>query len=106
MDTEMAEFILIDLYQQLPFLPSQMETWSRERILRWLAIYGEVYSIADHFEANEQREHLSWRRDHYYFCSWVGLQTQFVLQGPGDMFIPGTRRRAWVKPRGGSYATG
>jgi hypothetical protein len=106
MDTEMAEFILIDLYQQLPFLPSQMETWSRERILRLLAIYGEVYSIADHFEDNEQRECLSWRRDHSYFCSWVGLQTGFVLRGPGDMFIPGTRRRACVKPRGGSYATG
>ena len=99
----MAEFVLIDLYQQLPFLPAQMETWSRERVLRWLRVYGEVRHIVDPFDVNENRERLSWFRDTYYFRSWVGLQTGFVLRGPGDLFIPGTRQRAWAQSEGSSY---
>jgi hypothetical protein len=92
----MTAFVLIDLYQQLPFLPPQMKTWSRERMLRWLRVYGEVGPVVDPFEANASDERRSWFRDAYQFRSWVGLQTGFVLRGPGDLFIPGIGMRAWV----------
>jgi hypothetical protein len=32
-----AEFILIDLQTQMPYLPAYMRTWSRNRLLDWLA---------------------------------------------------------------------
>jgi hypothetical protein len=38
----MTEFILVDLRTQMPYLPCEMRAWGRERILRWLRVYGEV----------------------------------------------------------------
>jgi hypothetical protein len=80
------EFVLIDLQSQLPYLPPRMRTWPRERLLRWLAVWGEVRKI----------EQLSYPdADTYSFGSWIGLRTGFILTHDGRMFIPGTTIEAW-----------
>jgi hypothetical protein len=78
----MAEFILIDLQTQMPYLPAYMRTWPRERFLDWLRLYGEVY----------HPEHM---KDRYTFRSWSGRWTYFDYLESGELFIPDTRVGAW-----------
>ena len=84
----MREFALIDLVAQMPYLPTFMRSWSHERLLSWLHLYGEVRTL--------DGEHLSGLGyNTYVFTSWTGLWTGFVLTDDGDMFVPGTSVAAW-----------
>ncbi|HEX8731884.1 MAG TPA: hypothetical protein VF725_07455 [Ktedonobacterales bacterium] len=87
----MREFVLIDLYTQMPGLPRFMREWSRDDMLNWLRLYGEV--------TESNRNHLlsppDMFADTYHCRSWCGTQCGFVLREHGEMFVPGTRIRAW-----------
>lgn len=83
------EFILVDLYTQMPYLPRVARTWPRDRLLAWLSVWGEVRAI------DYPPELTSPDRQTFAFRSWVGLYASFVLTNDGRMIVPGARARAW-----------
>jgi len=107
----MAEFILVDLRSQMPYLPRIMRTWERERILRWLRVHGEVVWHGDpdkdyvrylqaRLRAGQRHDPdslslLQAARDTSSLRPLYGLWTSFVLRKSGELFIPGTGIRAW-----------
>lgn len=38
----MSEFVVIDLWSQWPAIENHINGWPKERVLQWLARYGEV----------------------------------------------------------------
>jgi hypothetical protein len=39
----MRPFILLDLYSQADYIPPEMRTWPRQRVLDWMRQFGEVH---------------------------------------------------------------
>jgi hypothetical protein len=83
------EFVLVDLYTQMPYLPRVARTWSYDRFLAWLRVWGEIREI------EYPPELFAVGRRTFAFRSWVGLYANFVLTDDGQMFVPGSRLRAW-----------
>jgi len=88
---KLREFTLVDLTTQMPYLPTFIRTWPRDRLLAWLSVWGEVHKL----EGTPGAEGA----DTYTFQSWVGRWTPFVLTQDGRMFIPATPIRAWPELR-------
>ena len=72
----MRPFILLDLYSQADFIPQEVRTWPRQRVLAWLRQYGEVREwpmpvgdVASEFRAPS------------------GLTTTFILTDDGKLSI-------------------
>ena len=94
----MAEFTLIDLRSQMPYLPSYMRFWSRERFLNWLRIYGQVQWFRNRMEFGDTIYTFD---DEYFFRSWVERETIFSIHessGELSLHIPGTNIQAWEHP--------
>lgn len=87
----MREFVLVDLRSQLPYLPRFMQLWTRGQVLEWLRLYGQVY-IPDSEHTLSDPDLL---RDVYYFRSWCGLESPFVLAESLELYIPSSAIRAW-----------
>lgn len=81
----MRYFVLVDLMTQAEFLPPEMQTWSQERVLSWLRLFGEVtprlidwavkYGYADHPITVWLFRSLSGREAHFV----VSKSNQFAL---------------------------
>ena len=72
----MRPFVLLDLYSQADFIPQEVRTWPRQRVLGWLRQYGEVREwpmpfgdVASEFRAPS------------------GLTTTFILTDDGKLSI-------------------
>lgn len=105
----MRRFILIDLYSQMPYLPLEMRSWPRERVLMWMRQFGEVQQSQWSPYLNEEvmaRSGSTWcpihdaddilpEYDTFGFRSFLGFVCVFVYRAPGDIFVPGQRHQAW-----------
>ena len=99
-----AQFILVDLRSQMPYLPRYMKAWSRPRLLAWMRTYGTVDALEAPDDEYTQRL-MKWDREHgrpgvprpnrYFFRSWSGLSTVFVLTEDLELYIPDSLIRAW-----------
>jgi len=77
-------FTLVDLVSQAEYIPRDVRAWPRERILAWLAQYGEVWRI----EVWPIPVHLDDGND-FFFRSWIGCETGFRLTEDGSMALVG-----------------
>lgn len=87
----MQEFTLVDLRSQLPYLPRFMQRWTREQVLEWLRLYGQVYKPDGAHTLSDP----TLLEDVFYFRSWCGLESPFVLRGSLEWYIPSSAIRAW-----------
>lgn len=107
----MRSFVLIDLYSQMPFLPQEMHSWPRERVLMWMRQFGEVrqiqfhkrpiigdaittYSASSDWRIDEIND-ISPESDTFFFRSGIGLALTFQFPAPGELYKPGDLRRGW-----------
>jgi hypothetical protein len=89
----MRDFIWIDLTTLMLYLPDEMRNWTRERILAWLSIWGDVRRMPDEYHVPSHLQNAN--RDLYGFRSWCGRVTGFILTEDGRMRISGTSIKAW-----------
>ena len=75
----MRPFILLDLYSQADFIPQEVRSWPRQRMLAWLCQYGEVREwplVA----GNDSHMAVEFR-------VLSGLTTTFILTDEGKLSI-------------------
>ncbi|HEV2459582.1 MAG TPA: hypothetical protein VGS80_14595 [Ktedonobacterales bacterium] len=72
----MRPFILLDLYSQTDYIPPEMRTWPRRRVLDWMRQYGEVHEWP-----------LPHRGTASLFRAPTGLTTTFNLTEDGQLSI-------------------
>jgi len=72
----MRPFILLDLSSQAAHIPSEVRTWSRQRVLDWMRQYGEVREWPLHVGGMASE-----------FRAPTGLATTFVLTEDGTLSI-------------------
>lgn len=101
----MREFILLDLCNQMSYLPRFMNTWSCERVLSWLRCCGEVHGFDDPLDERSQAYRISLaetgfplepKTDLYFFYAWSGTDTGFVLREGGVLFDFHSGVHAWT----------
>ena len=72
----MRPFILLDLYSQRDFIPREVRTWPRQRVLGWLRLFGEVWEWP-----------LPYGGMAAAFRAPSGLTTIFILTDEGKLSI-------------------
>lgn len=107
----MRPFVLVDLYSQMPYLPREMRSWPRERVLMWMRLFGEVwqiqfrakpntgagittYSAASYWRIDDVRD-ICPESDTFLFRSVIGMELAFQYSAPGELYRPGDLRRGW-----------
>lgn len=73
----MHDFVLVDLYSQIEFLPHQVRNGSQKAFLRWLSERGEV------------REWRNQGHTVYIFRSRWGIEHAFTFPQDGDIYVQG-----------------
>jgi hypothetical protein len=73
---DMRHFILLDLYSQADYIPPEVRTWPRQRVLDWMSQYGEV-----------QEWPLPRGETASQFRAPTGLATTFMLTEDGKLSI-------------------
>ena len=74
----MRPFILLDLTSQAEFIPHEVRTWPRQRVLAWLRQYGEVQDGWPRYGGDEMITE---------FRAASGLTTDFILSDEGKFSI-------------------
>jgi hypothetical protein len=71
-------FVLVDLWSQADYIPRKIRRWPRERILQWLAQYGEVWQVLTPMDDSA-----------FWFRSWWGISATFRLTQDGQLTLIG-----------------
>jgi hypothetical protein len=84
-------FVLVDLVSQADYIPHEVRAWPRERILTWLAQYGEVWPIPTCLNDG----------NHFGFRSGIGREAICRLTNGGEMTLIGNHFMipVWEKPQ-------
>jgi hypothetical protein len=72
----MRPFILLDLNSQADFIPREVRTWPRQRVVSWLRQFGEVVEWTNPAGQTVAR-----------FTARTGLTTTFILTDEGKLKI-------------------
>lgn len=75
----MRPFILLDLYSQADFIPQEVRTWPRQRVLAWLRQYGDVQEFSVPYMHGAPMTSQ--------FRAPTGLRTGFILSDEGTLRI-------------------